>query len=147
MILVPPKKKDAFKKNAQQYSKSSVLNEISKAPAFIVYIFAAIFSLFPNVAAKTSGVSFRILNIGGGIERSYYFTPKARITVPPELIEECNGNDYCITKKLKVILDLGGALYIKGNYFGREDTIISLPRQHLNTVNLGKVALDNAHNE
>lgn len=139
IILMPIKKMDGFQRNAQQYSTNKVafLN-ILRIPAFYVYFLAILASLFPSVAAKTSAMSFKLLNMGGGIDRSYYFTRKARITIPPDLIEHCNSDDYCVTKNLHVILDLGGALYVKGNYFDREGTIVSLPRPHLSVVNIGK---------
>jgi hypothetical protein len=145
-ILIPVKKRDAFQINAKQNSTvndKSVFMDVLHIPAFYVFIIALIFSLIPPIAAKTSAISFKFLNIGGGIERSYYFTKKSRTTVPPDLIDHCNSDDYCVTKNLYVILDLGGVLYVKGNYFDREETIISLPRQHLNVVRLGKEKIKN----
>lgn len=138
-VLIPIRKKDAFQIIARQHSTNeNIFSDIRNVPAFYAYAIALFCSLLPPMAAKTSAMSFKILNMGGGVQHAYYFTKKATITVPPDLIGYCNDDNYCITKSLYVILDLGNALYVKGNYFNREGTIVSLPKQHLNFVSLGK---------
>ncbi|OXX55041.1 hypothetical protein B9J80_06075, partial [Vibrio sp. V12_P9A6T4] len=144
LILIPSRHKNSFEVNASKYKSKRIIPLLVSSPAFAVYLFAGIFSLMPQVASKTASMSFSFLNVGGGIERKYYFTPKSRITVPNELIKHCDNYTYCETKKLNVILDLGGSLYVKGDYFGYKDTIVSLPRHKMNSISLGseKVKLD-----
>ncbi|QSH59303.1 hypothetical protein A0J47_016385 [Photobacterium damselae subsp. damselae] len=137
LILIPSRNKNHFEENAKKYEKRRIMPILMSSPAFIVYLAAGVFALIPQVSSKTASISFKFLNIGGGIERKYYFTPKSKIIVPSEIIEYCDNNDYCETKKLNIILDLGGYLYVKGDYFGYEHTIISLPRSKMNPIFLG----------
>lgn len=146
LVMIPPKKKDAFQKIAREGSNKLYFSDIAKTPAFWVYVFAVSISLFPFVASKISIASLRILNMGGGMERKYYYTPKARITIPPELVKECVGDNYCITKDVKVILDLGDVLFIKGSYFGNKNTVISLPGKYLYEISIEKNYSKRAYN-
>jgi len=60
----------------------------------------------------------------------YYFSKQSGIDIPEELISNCKG-DYCQTKVLEVVMDLGGALYVKGDFFGNGTTVVALPNKHL----------------
>lgn len=134
-VLVPAKRKDGFQRSAEIHHGADWKSDISDTPAFYAYCAAFCISLFPAAAHNTAMKSFQYLNIGGGIERSYYFSKRARIDLPEELIESCVG-DVCYTKNLKVVMDLGGALYVKGEYFGSKRSVLALPGQHLFMVDL-----------
>ncbi len=135
-IVLPPRKKDSFQRNAEKFSNTSFTKEILKYPAFFVYAFSLILTLIPSIAYSTASVSFRFLNVGGGIERTYYFSTKSRVTIPPYLVEKCNAKGYCQTKKLNVLFDIGGTLYIKGAYIGGDSALISLPKQNLYMISM-----------
>lgn len=143
-ILRPPRKKNWFQKNAQNHSKSSLPKDFLRVPAFYVYSLSLLFTLIPSIAYSTAAASFKFLSVGGGIERSYYFTKTARVTVPPELIDKCDSEGYCHTKSLNVVFDLGGVLYVSGEYFGNNNTLISLPKSNLYMVSQNGNAIDNA---
>jgi hypothetical protein len=145
-ILLPPRKKDGFQKNAEKYSKRVLSREVLRIPAFYVYSFSLLLTLFPNIAYSTASVSFKFLNVGGGIVRSYYFSKKSRVTIPPELIDRCENEDYCQTKPLNVIFDLGGVLYIKGSYLGNDNTLISLPKSSLYMISKTGIEITTVHN-
>lgn len=130
-ILLPPSKKNNFQKNSEKYSKRPLSRAILRVPAFYIYSISLLLTLIPNIAYSTASVSFKFLNVGGGIERSYYFSKKSRITIPPELIDRCEKEDYCQTKPLNVVFDLGGVLYVKGAYLSSEKALISLPKSSL----------------
>lgn len=130
-ILLPARKRSGFQINADTYSKNGFAINILRVPAFYIYSFCLILTLIPAIAYNTASVSFKFLNIGGGIERSYYFYKKSKITIPPELIKKCDNEGYCLTKPLNVTFDLGGVLYVKEVVKDGKKVLISLPKQHL----------------
>ncbi|HEW9976122.1 MULTISPECIES: hypothetical protein [Shewanella] len=146
-ILLPPRKKNGFQKNADKYSKRKFSKEVLRVPAFYVYSFSLLLTLIPNIAYSTASVSFKFLNVGGGIERSYYFSKRSRVTIPPELIDRCEKEDYCQTKPLNVIFDLGGVMYIRGAYLGNDNTLISLPKSSLYMISQSGSANIKEHNK
>lgn len=74
------------------------------------------------------------------IERSYYYSKRAKMTIPPEIVGKCD-EDFCITKKLNVVLDLGGTLFVRGDYFGGQNTLVALPRKFLYMINSKEIEI------
>ncbi len=130
-VLLPPKKKNNFQKNAEVYTKKKFSSEILKIPAFYVYSFSLLLTLIPSISYSTASVSFQFLNVGGGIERSYYFSKRSKVTVPPDLIESCVDDDYCRTKVVSVVFDIGGVLYVRASLQEEGGALISLPKSNL----------------
>jgi len=130
-ILLPPRKKTFYQRNSDVYSKHYFAKDILRIPAFFIYSFLLLLTLIPSIAYNTATTSFKFLNVGGGIERSYYYSKSSKITLPPELIDKCNDVGYCQTKKLNVIFDLGGVLYVKGAYINNSEALIALPKLNL----------------
>lgn len=134
-VLIPFRQKNNFHRKADHYHGVNIKNTLLKIPAFYCYTIAITFSLLPNVAHYTVSKSFSFLNMGGGIERKYYFSQKERVNLPSELVDQCDSR-ICYTKNLKVIMDLGSARYINNSLFGIENAVIAIPNQNMYMVDL-----------
>ncbi|KXZ69126.1 hypothetical protein [Acinetobacter venetianus] len=132
-VLKPFQQKDNFQRRADHYHGVNLKNTLLKIPAFYCYLFAIAFSLLPNVAHYTVSKSFLFLNIGGGIERIYFFSKKERMDLPNEIIDQCDKR-VCYTKKLRVVMDLGSARYVKNSILGIENAVIALPTPNMYMV-------------
>lgn len=130
-IILPPLRRDSYQQLSEKYHDRDFSQKLTDYPAFFVYMLAGLFSVVPSVSYKTAEAAFNVLNLGGGVERAYYFSKKARVSVPPSIVESCEEN-YCQTKKVKVVFDIGGALYVK-NYTDKNesDVLIGLPKDKL----------------
>ncbi|RYY74695.1 MAG: hypothetical protein EOO52_10165 [Gammaproteobacteria bacterium] len=126
LIHIPP---NEMKVDDLAQSKKPILKKMTLLPASLAYAIALIFAIWPPVAANTAAATLRFLQIGGGLERSYYFPDDSKIAVPKDLAD-C-ADKLCVTKSLNVLLDLGSFLYVKGKYFNEENTVISLPRKDM----------------
>lgn len=124
-IFVPPSKNSIVSEIEGEGKANKLVKAISRYPAVYIYLVLFVISLFPEVSHKTSQAAFRMLNMGGGIERTYYYAENARIVLPPNLISSCERN-YCYTIPLKVILNLGGELYVE-----HSNELYSLPSDKL----------------
>lgn len=130
VIILPPKKSNSFQKLAETYSPLNWKKQFLRTPAFYAYCLIFTLTLIPDVAYNTAAQSLKFLNIGGGIDRSYYFE-KSKAVVPSDLIEKCDKNNICLTKNIHVIFDLGSVVYIKGPYITTDDSLISLQKTNL----------------
>lgn len=128
-IFIPPVEKDISERINELGKKKVLYKELLRYPVSYIYLILFLVSLIPNVSYKTASSAFNILNVGGGVERNYYYSINSKITVPPELLKECvDDKNYCVTKKVVVILSFGGVLYVKDR---EEGLIYSLPSSHL----------------
>ncbi len=124
-IFLPPAEKASDARFMELGNKIDLSKEMLRYPMTYVYIFLFMVALLPNVAFKTASSAFHILNVGGKVEREYYYFKDSKIAIPPKIIKKCEGK-FCTTKKVKVILSFGGVLYVED-----EGNIYSLPNQHL----------------
>jgi|GEM_PF-1511959 len=129
LIILPPDEKKLI---TSGNNPLPLYKELMSMPASLAYSAALIFAIWPSVAANTASASLRFLQIGGGLERSYYYLPEPKIAVPAELTN-CT-EKLCVTKNLHVVLDLGALLYVRGHYFDEDNTVLSLPRQSMFVV-------------
>ncbi|KAB7694289.1 hypothetical protein GBN33_16625 [Plesiomonas shigelloides] len=134
IILIPAGSGTWFEENESKYDKNKVSNRLKKTPAMAVYAIAAMTSLLPPVAYKTAKKSLYILNVGGGVKRQYFYNPSSKVPMPPNIIGECNGNNFCKTKELRVILDLGNIVYVRIEGEDSNDELISLQKKDLGII-------------
>lgn len=110
--LIPVKPKTEFEQTASKYRKNTPILNFIKRPAALVYLLAVMFCLYPPVTSKIASRVLYLLGVGGSLERSYHYTPNARVQVPPVLVNECVAS-YCETKPVIVLLDVGGTLFVR----------------------------------
>lgn len=129
-VLVPFQQKNSFQRKADHYHGVNIKSTLLKMPAFYCYGMAIAFSLLPNIAHYTVSKSFSFLNIGGGIERRYFFSIKERVNLPEEMIDKCDTR-VCYTKNFKIIMDLGPTRYVNNSLLGIENAVIAIPTQNV----------------
>lgn len=136
--LLPPQKpkpKNCIEIEKEPPSEAEKLfNSAINIPAAYTFVILVAISLYPAIVHKTTTLSFRLLGIGGNIERSYYYEIK-NLSIPSELIKKCESK-ICITKPLKVVLDLGGLLYVKAEFLEKKEATILLPGKDLYYFNI-----------
>ncbi|MHA2815116.1 hypothetical protein [Vibrio campbellii] len=114
MSLVPSRPRNEFEKISESYSKKTFIQKkFSKNASLLVYLLVVLFCLYPPVSSKIAGKTLAVLGLGGGVERTYYYTPDARVRIPTEIKDSCDSSKYCETKALNVMLDVGDILYVR----------------------------------
>ena len=142
-FLVLPTRKAAYSQpNTMANIRMAFKDNIKQLPAFYVIIALLIGSLIPTVAHKTAIVALAKLGIGGKIERRYYFSADDKKHLPASIILKCKLNDYCETKPLIILLDIGSILYIKGTADAPSLEVTSLERNKFHILGKSEFALD-----
>ncbi|MBL0608333.1 hypothetical protein JD515_19595 [Aeromonas caviae] len=134
-IISPQRKRNGYELNAKKYSKDGYIKDFISTPAAPIYIIGFILSLYPDIAFKNATKVFALINAGGGIERSYYFSKSTspQNTLPNEFIKECRV-DLCITKPLKVVLDTHDIIYVRGNFEGHKNSLVSIQNKNMQVI-------------
>ncbi|EHK5438623.1 hypothetical protein I8Y03_001871 [Aeromonas hydrophila] len=133
VITLPSKKQTQYEVNAKKYSSNNILKLFVDLPAAPIYALGIIFSLTPPAAYKNTVSAFKIINSGGNAVRSYYISKNQINTLPEDIIEKCE-KYVCITKKMKVVLDMNDVVYVRGDFINQKGTLISLPRKNLQVI-------------
>ncbi|HFG1870750.1 TPA: hypothetical protein ACGF2D_003550, partial [Vibrio cholerae] len=128
--FVPVRPRNEFEKISSKYIVRYRLDGFYKRPPIIVCLITILFCLYPPVASKIAGKSLYFLGLGGGVERVYYYTPDSRVRIPSGITEKCDTDSYCQTKLLKVILGVGGVLYVRMDS-DDGDKLIGLPSKNM----------------
>ncbi len=128
--LIPNKPLNEFELISKKFGNENLFSKFYKSPAAIICLFAIMFCLYPPVSAKITSRTLYILGLGGGVERVYYYTPESRVRLPNKIIDQCTENKYCETKPLRVILGVGGVLYVR-LISDNNEPLIGLPSKNM----------------
>jgi len=116
-------------------STGSLLKRLLELPVTLIYLLFLIIALTPTVAHETTKMALSLLNIGGEREVQYYYLDKFKDDVPALIKVKANNDgkcgNYCLTKPLNLVLDLGGNIYVK---LSDTSQTISLQKKYLNLV-------------
>lgn len=129
-ILMPSRKSDEFKRIAVLSGSVSWRGQVRQvvfSPWFsIIAIFYISFLLNPASSYRVAKYSFRFLGIGD-VYRKYYFLRSSEFNLPSSVVESCS-KSVCLTRNVKVILDVGNILYV---YDEDNNVLLGLPRKGL----------------
>ncbi len=126
-ILVPSRKIDEFERIAIISGSVSWGRQVVSSLWFIVISFIyVLFLLHPVSSYRMAKYSFRFLGIGD-VYRQYYFLKSSEFNLPSNVVSSCS-EGVCITRNVKVILDVGNILYV---YDEDNNVLLGLPRKGL----------------